>query len=81
VCVAYVDPAGSAPDRTVSRRIDAAGTRTSGVNWCFDDGQGAVERRVQIVLEADADINTGLFRHTVHLHRTVVYRYEARGGL
>ncbi|MBA2280192.1 MAG: pilus assembly protein [Acidimicrobiia bacterium] len=81
ICVAYVDPAGSAPDQTVSRRTNAAGVRTSGVDWCFDDGQDPTERRVQVVLERDGYIDTGFHRQTVHLRRTVVYRYEAFGGI
>src|SRR5688500_4719898 len=31
ICVAYVDPAGPAPDETVSRRINATGVATAGV--------------------------------------------------
>ncbi len=81
VCVAYVDPAGAAPDKTVSRRISAAGAVSSDVTTCFDDGQGTTERRVQVVLERDGSLETGLYRRTMHLRRTVVYRYEATSGL
>ena len=81
VCVAYVDPAGAAPDKTASRRLDAAGTRTSSTAPCFTDGQGDAERRVQAVLERDGVLDIGFHRQTLHLRRTVVYRYEADGGL
>lgn len=81
VCVAYVDPAGSAPDKTVNRRIDAAGTRASGVVPCFVDGQGDSERRVQVVLERDGFLDIGFYRQTLQMRRNVVYRYEADGGI
>ena len=81
VCVAYVDPAGAAPDETTSRRMDAAGTRTSSAVPCFTDGQGDTERRVQAVLERDGVLDIGFHRQVLHLRRSVVYRYEADGGL
>ncbi len=81
ICVAYVDPAGAAPDETVSRRINAAGVATSGVDWCFDDGQGVTDRRVQVVLERDGYLDVGVWRTSVHLRRAVAYRYEAHGGI
>jgi Flp pilus assembly protein TadG len=81
ICVAYVDPAGAAPDKTASRRIDAAGTRTLGTTECFSDGQGATAKRVQVVMERTATIEIGFQRHTVDLRRTIVYRYEADLGL
>jgi hypothetical protein len=81
VCVAYVDPAGAAADETMSRRTVGAGAATSGTDWCFDDGQGVSERRVQVVLERDGYVDVGIHRRTVELRRAVVYRYEAHGGL
>lgn len=81
VCVAYVDPAGSEPDETVSRTLDAAGTRTSGVVPCFDDGQSDSELRVQVELERGSYLDVGFYRQTLNLRRTVVFRYEADGGV
>lgn len=81
VCVAYVDPAGAAPDHTFSRRIDAAGTRTSATTTCFDDGQSTTQQRVQVRLERNGTLDVGLFRRTLVLRRSVVYRYEADSGL
>lgn len=81
VCVAYVDPAGTAADNTYSRRINAAGTRTSGVDVCFSDGQGDGERRVQVVMERDGFLDVGFYRQTLQLRRNVVYRYEADGDI
>lgn len=81
VCVAYVDPAGSAPDKTFSRTIDPAGTRTSGVAPCFGDGQGDTERRVQVILKRDGFLDIGFYRQALNLRRSVVYRFEADGGI
>lgn len=81
VCVAYVDPAGSAPDHTFSRRINAAGTRSSATTVCFEDGQSATQRRVQVLLERNGILDIGFSRQTLTLRRTVVYRYEADSGL
>lgn len=81
VCVAYVDPAGTAADKTRSRRIAGAGPATSGNDWCFDDGQSTTERRVQVALERDGVLNIGIHRQVLDLRRSVVYRFEARVGL
>jgi hypothetical protein len=81
VCVAYVDPAGAAPDETFSRREDAAGLRTSATTWCFDDGQGDTGRRVQVVLERAGHLDVGFYRQDLTLRRNVVFRYEADGGI
>lgn len=81
VCVAYVDPAGPAPDRTFSRRINEAGVRSSATTVCFNDGQSATQRRVQVVLERNGTLDIGFHRQTLTLRRTVVYRYEAESGL
>ena len=81
ICVAYVDPAGSSPDNTVSRRIDAAGVRTLGTSECFADGQGSTVKRVQVLMERSSFIELGLRRQSFHISRTVVFRYEADSGL
>lgn len=81
VCVAYVDPAGSAPDKTFSRRLDAAGVRTSGVDTCFDDGQSTTDRRIQVVLQRSGILDIGFHRQTLSLRRQVVYRYEAHSDI
>jgi hypothetical protein len=83
VCVAFVYPAGTAPDQTFKRQLSGAGagTRTSGSTPCFTDGQGETERRVQVVLQRDGVLDIGLKRMTLSLRRQVVYRYEAHVGL
>jgi Flp pilus assembly protein TadG len=81
VCVAYVDPAGAAPDQTASRTMDAAGTRTSDTTECFADGQGTTDVRVQVVMERAGFIDIGFHRQPLTLEREVVYRFEADSGL
>jgi len=81
ICVAYVDPAGSAPDKTVSRRINAAGTRTSATTECFSDSLGTTAKRVQVMMDRSATIEVGFHEQALALHRTVVYRFEADLGL
>lgn len=81
VCVAYVDPAGTAPDNTVSRTLDSAGVRTSGVAPCFSDGQSDTDVRVQVELERASYLDVGFWRQNIDLRRTVVFRYEADGGI
>jgi hypothetical protein len=81
ICVAYVDPAGAAPDNTFSRRINEAGIRTDGTSQCFADGQGTTVTRVQVQMERSGFIELGFHRHPLEISRTVVYRYEADSGI
>jgi hypothetical protein len=81
VCVAYVDPAGTDPDLTVSRTLTGAGTRISGTTPCFADGQGDTAQRIQVVMERAGRIDTGFYRIPMTIRRTAVYRYEADNGL
>ncbi len=81
VCVAYVYPAGTAPDETFSRTMDANGTRVSGTSPCFVDGQGDSDRRVQVTLQRVGVLDVGFWRQELTLRRQVVYRFEAHSGL
>lgn len=81
VCVAYVYPAGTSPDETFSRTLGENGTRTSGTSPCFADGQGANDRRLQVVLERVGVLDVGFWRQELTLRRQVVYRFEAHSGL
>lgn len=81
ICIAYVDPAGTSPDRTVSRTLTGVSTRTSGTAPCFVDGQGDTAQRMQIVMQRDGQIDTGFYRIPMAIRRTAVYRYEADNGL
>lgn len=82
VCVAYVDPAGASADQTIRRRLLADGTRTAvDATPCFTDDQDDTDKRVQVSVERDGYIDTGLYRFPLTMRRTAVYRYEADGGL
>ena len=81
VCVALVDPNGTDPDTTISRTLTGTTTRTNSTTECFNDGQGDTATRVQVVLQRDGRIDTGLYRIPLTIRRTAVYRYEADGGL
>lgn len=81
LCVAYVDPAGTAPDETVSRRTDEAGVVTTHADACFDDGQGDDAQRVQVVLERDGILDIGFRRQHLDLRGESVYRYEVVSGI
>jgi hypothetical protein len=78
VCVAYVDPGASL---TMSRTLTGASTRTSSTSPCFEDGQGASAKRIQVELRRDGHIDTGFYRVPLELRRSAVYRYEADSGL
>ena len=81
ICVAYVDPAGANPDKTVSRRINAAGVRTSATTECFTDSLPTTVKRVQVVMERTTTIEIGFHQRALNLSRTIVYRFEADGGI
>ena len=78
VCVAYVDPAGAAPDKTVSRQLDADGDRTSGMTQCFEDGQGTTAKRIQVVMEREGTLDLGFHRQTAAAQPN--RRVPLRGG-
>lgn len=81
ICVAYVHPAGSL-STDVTRRVsrDASGTDTYADATCLADGRPNTERRVQITVERDADLNVILFSTTVTLDSQSVNRFEAGLG-
>jgi hypothetical protein len=81
ICVAYVDPAGANPDKTVSRRMNTAGTRTSATSECYSDSLPTTSKRVQVVMERQSTLEIGFNQRTLNLRRTIVYKYEADGGL
>lgn len=82
-CVAYVHPAGvvGSNDVTKRRMESPQGTVADrNLNWCFDDGRPADERRVQVSLTRTADVNAFVFSRTVTLTSDAVTKFEA-GGL
>jgi hypothetical protein len=81
VCVAFVYPAGATAGQTFKRVSSGSAVPTYDAAPCFDDGQDATERRVQVVLQRDGVLDIGFKRMTLSLRRQVVYRYEAHVGL
>lgn len=80
VCVAYVHPSGTlAEDSTTSRIEDESGP-TAGTLPCFADGRPDTERRVQVVVQREADFNVVVFERTLTLDAEAASRYEAALG-
>ena len=80
VCVAYVHPDGSGVDGTL-RRYEASGLVTYDPGQkCFDDSRPSSERRVQILLKRNTDLNALIYRHQVGLTGKSVARFEALAG-
>lgn len=81
VCVAYVYPDGTSDhDRTV-RLIEESGTREVQTGrTCFTDGRASNERRVQVQLIRDTDIEAVLFSQTITLNANSVTRFERITG-
>lgn len=77
ICVAYVHPDGTASDdRTVSV-TETAGVRAVSIGTpCFSDGRPGDERRVQVQLRRESDIETVLFTSMVTLEAESVTRFE-----
>ena len=91
VCVAYVYPAGTAPvahddddpvpligtDHTVRIEINSAGMKKIGIGQaCYSDGRPNDERRVQVLVERDADLQFVFFDRTVTLDGQSTARFE-----
>lgn len=81
VCVAYVYPDGtSSQDRTI-RVVEQAGSRqVQSGQTCFSDGRPSDERRVQVRLERDTEIEAVIFSQTVTLNANSVTRFERSSG-
>lgn len=84
VCVSYVHPEGKVPedssvgtDHTVRIEIDHVGikTVTTGKS-CYTDGRPDGERRVQVLLERDVDLEFMFFDSTVTLDGESTARFE-----
>lgn len=80
VCVAYVDPGSEEAYDLTARRLSVGETVTYDEEPCFVDDQGTMPR-VQVLLGRDGFIDTGFYRHDLHLERSAVYRFEADHGL
>lgn len=81
ICVAYVHPQGSsATDSTRSRVETASASATYLTSECFADGRPDTERRVQVEVGRDADLDALLFQTTIQVGTEAVSRYEAGPG-
>lgn len=77
VCVAYVHPNGSAATDTTARLENGAFSLGA---ECFSDGRPNDERRVQVRVGRDTDLNALLFQTTLNLDSEATNRFEAALG-
>lgn len=81
ICVAYVYPDGTSSEDSTIRLIEQAGSRLIQTGQtCFVDGRPSDERRVQVQLARDTDIEAVLFSQTITLNANSVTRFERTGG-
>lgn len=88
ICVAYVHPDASATSPQTTRRImDGASLLPAeadedclGPLMSIDDGRPTSERRVQIIVEREAEFNALVFGTTITLDSEAVNRFEAALG-
>ncbi|NND04379.1 MAG: hypothetical protein HKN91_16505 [Acidimicrobiia bacterium] len=81
VCVAYVHPDGTLPTDVTKRLITTpAGPQPTELLPCFADGRPNEERRVQISVARDSEINVILFSIDVTLDSEATNRFEAGLG-
>ncbi len=74
-CIAYVDGSNTGSE---TKHIDQ--TSTVGDGWCFDDGRGDSEWRVQIQAARTTRFNALFFSRTITLGTSAVSRYEVFVG-
>jgi hypothetical protein len=77
ICVAYVHPDGTAGVDETRRRLESGGSITYSNDSCFDDGRPNDERRVQVQLGRDADLEAIFVSMTISLTAESVTRFEA----
>lgn len=81
VCVAYVHPDGTLSTDVTKRQITTpVGPQPTELLSCFADGRPNDERRVQIVVARDSEINVILFSVDVTVDAEAVNRFEAGLG-
>jgi Flp pilus assembly protein TadG len=76
-CVAYVYPNGSAAVDQTKRRVEVGGSVTYSGASCFDDGRPDDERRVQVLVGRDAELEAIFFSMMIPLTAESVTRFEA----
>lgn len=81
ICVAYVFPDGTAAVDRTTRLVEIAGARTITVGTpCRTDGRPSYERRIQVVLQRDAELEAVVYSQTLNLETTSITRYERGEG-
>lgn len=81
VCVAYVYPDGTTNDDRTVRLVEQSGARLQQTGQpCFADGRPSDERRVQVQLMRDTDIEAVIFSQTITLNSNSVTRFERSTG-
>lgn len=82
ICVAFVHPNGTlADDTTRSLTRDAAGVDIYANSDCFADTRPAGERRVQVLVAREVEINVILWSTDITIDEQGVSRYEAAFGV
>lgn len=77
VCVAYVYPDGSdTHDQTKRITVDSAGVKTYANQACVADTRPNDERRVQVLVQRDADLIVFYFSKTLTLSSQSIARFE-----
>lgn len=80
ICIAFVHPAGTDDDdRTTALLRDSGGTVMAAGAPCFDDGRPDDERRVQVQLRRETEIQAVVVDSIVELEASSVVRYERAG--
>ena len=80
ICVAYVHPQGSAATDSTRSRIEDGSGVTFLSSDCFADGRPVTERRVQVQVARDTDLDALVFQATIGIGSEAVSRYEAGPG-
>ncbi len=81
ICVAYVYPNGIGSNDQTVRLVERSGTRQVQTGQtCFDDGRPSDERRVQVQLARDTEIEAVIFSRTITLNANSVTRFERTSG-
>ena len=77
ICIAYVYPAGDeAHDQTTVLFRDASGTTVTPGAYCFEDGRPNDERRVQVLLGRESQVQAIVYTRNIELEARSVVRYE-----
>ncbi|MDT7732780.1 MAG: hypothetical protein QOK45_3067 [Mycobacterium sp.] len=81
VCVAYVHPGGTTTLDQTRQRTETGTTVTRSGNSCFTDNQTSADQRIQVVVERQGTVQTGIWTQTITLHQQLVFRYEVTSGI